>query len=834
MAERVARSHVNMQLETQPKVGVVASQARVTPQVASQYSGGFQDILTPVAGVFAEFFGKKAEEMVQKKIVEAKVQGQQDAQKAYARGDTKLDPSIAKDYSGPYADTYARALGSLNASTLRANFTAFATENQLTPDEIPAAQQKYFEENFGGGTGNLYYDSEVQNAWTTDSVNVNNKASIAAAQQVVKRTQTAAAQAVTGRAAAYPVVTADNFYGDVALLTAANRGAPTTEIYAKVLGIYQSQMSNTANGLRTFTAFLDAPVFKDPTTGNMLSFKQIPHLRQAVMDLESDALAAFNKHKTFEGQNAVAAFGQHVDAIRALATDGVSGVIDARSRLPVMAMALAGMPDASGISQSDIQKATDQYHKLLQEVSTASVNINKVQASINLGTPNLLDGVPEREKAMVYSDRVAKYDPNDPQFTVQFGSDLKHIIATNDGKIPDAYKEFITSTLSGSDPGRIISVLKSTQMSDPAGTRIAEVLKDDTRSAAIFAAYRANPGMTTGDLAVRMTPAYGSSLANAPADGIISGDPNKKPKPEQEAAFARAVAVATQGWFGRNNPFTAPPAFDPVVKDYALRLAQDEAALAAVRGETLSQSALATAVAKRLERVTYVIPGSNVVRMQSFSSEKMSRIFPQLSDKVYDVAAGTNVPTPWGQQNTIKNAYDAGQRVIDGPLRLVVDGDDLTGGDATLIPSDLYTGAYMLGTPQGYPLVIPVGTEIGVDPRKIIKEQADAVLRGNLLIRAEQAQSFTLTGNPVTDQPILSNVFPGSGVAVVPTSDGRGYFILAIPHATPGDGVTGDLSAQPLSQDAQERLDNQAARQQRWRRLATQKLNQRLGSLGNP
>lgn len=237
MADRSSRSSVNLSINTSPRVRPAQSVSHAVPEFVGAMRG-----VDPWAGnlsqAFNQFFGsisntldsvldthRKVEIQNEQKTNEVlKKQAQVAALESYQRGDSKLEQmpksTVYKDQtidtSRPsYSETYASSLGALTGEKLYTNMVSDAAKQQVTPENFAAWSDKYWADNYTGGTGNAHHDVAMQKTWRDNITQAKMKNELNVIQRAQDRVLEGVNKEIFGLANTPNGITSENYYHSI-------------------------------------------------------------------------------------------------------------------------------------------------------------------------------------------------------------------------------------------------------------------------------------------------------------------------------------------------------------------------------------------------------------------------------------------------------------------------------------------------------------------------------------------------------------------------------------------------------------------------------------------
>jgi len=522
---RMARTQTNIQ-----SAGGLASVStqrfnHVVPEVAGA-SDGKDPFAGDLTNAFNNFFGKvsgaissmqQADQFVRQE--DAKKYATNMKQEAFAYGNRQSslnqgmtrdqamttlqnDPNIteAQRNNTHFLTAYAQTVGSNTGNHLYADFKlAQAGQNPAT---FEANAAKFWQENYGQGTGDPTFDSYMQEAWTRNYENDRVESAKAVVTQQRALTNEAINTSVDLR-----VGQSDFGLTDISTTSDALRAnnpalTPGTAM-SMALGMYKN--AAVAEGPRATQRFL-ALLHQQPSAGvtpegepvSGQSFAQQFPTQTAQIEMETEQLT--NAYITRAGQERVRAVSTAFTQLMASDPDEAAQLQNLATFKQTQLAALESQP-GMGTAYETLRK---QIETKENELINYGVGMNRMDALAAGQVSGGLDATETKKYASEWLQREANLitgNPNmgDAAVSERAGTFLKHVYdnfgtAALDGDT----KQMILRGVMSEDPAAAARTVQALQVMDPSGRIGRALLADDSMALAKFNAMT-NGGVPTGD-----------------------------------------------------------------------------------------------------------------------------------------------------------------------------------------------------------------------------------------------------------------------------------------------------------------------------------------------
>lgn len=504
MSERFARSKVNLATDNRAKVRPARPMSHQVPQFVGAMRG-----VDPRAGdmtaAFSNFFGTINSAVQQTANTFGKIEAQKIADrnqefKRLARFNAQdlynTDPDNAmknrptsvvmngESYdvseSQSYNRTFSSTIGALSGQKLMSDFKIALEQDQVQPNEYAAYRDKYWQDQYSGGTGNAFHDEALANAWYTNIGEFNFKYDQEIFKQAQERKIEAAGKVIHGYGKNASSITQDNYLDSVALLKQINRGLTQGQAASGVLGQWLHAAKTNETASNRLAAFIHQPYVDEEGENQPSLYDRFPREMDTHLQTLHD-----NRLKYTTGQGAKAATNVStsvaaaksidVSTAKSLETQG-----EAFTQLMTSVASLDHIPGVSGATiaglKADLNKARIAHRTQVINLNAAGAIAQGRRPKKILTTKELNDQMP---RLISTFDFLSTGNPNDAQ---RFGVAMKNI-QTQRNILPKDAMTYLAAGINDNDPKNRAMAFAAISAIDPTHDGVfSEHIKDNARA----------------------------------------------------------------------------------------------------------------------------------------------------------------------------------------------------------------------------------------------------------------------------------------------------------------------------------------------------------------
>ena len=696
MADRSSRSSVNLSINTSPRVRPAQSVSHAVPEFVGAMRG-----VDPWAGnlsqAFNQFFGsisntldsvldthRKVEIQNEQKTNEVlKKQAQVAALESYQRGDSKLEQmpksTVYKDQtidtSRPsYSETYASSLGALTGEKLYTNMVSDAAKQQVTPENFAAWSDKYWADNYTGGTGNAHHDVAMQKTWRDNITQAKMKNELNVIQRAQDRVLEGVNKEIFGLANTPNGITSENYYHSIKKIKEAQPHLPDGKARSAVLGIWIDAASKTRAGALRMSEFLfqeeiDEDGYPLPSLVDRFPNEMQVHLLNLNKKLQS--------YSTIAGNETMTKIGGELSAVTAMEVRTPADMQKKTAALYNVVQKIQGTTNLEGISQATRKTTLTSALNEIQKLKTQTIQVNRLKINATTGKSQFNLSEDEINKAAPYLFSLTdflKTKNEDDAFA--FGNMALNIWKTSGGVMPELVVDKLIEGLSSTDPSIVALTAKAANVIDPSRTLLGKKLQHAPRAATMY--QYLSMGMDPTNAVSELSSENFKAAHKDPEGSLdaalwngIENFPTGKDKDNEMiqrredylfgdvgAAYWKELSglMFDVGTLDFTNYRFAPKAKEDITKQAELTARLHYAK----HGTRISREELRKQVARHFKPLLVPHPDGLI----DYEREKGT---DQTGQTTESVQYGRNVVTPWGEtQNTVENVADAIKDIKNG------------------------------------------------------------------------------------------------------------------------------------------------------------------------
>ena len=817
MSERFSRSKVNLATDNRAKVRAASPVSHQVPQFVGAMRG-----VDPKAGdmtaAFSNFFGTINSVVQQTANTFGKIEAQKIADrnqefKRLARFNAQdlymTDPNKAMDNrptsvnidgesfdvreSKSYNNTFSSTIGALSGQKLMSDFQNALLRDQVQPNDYAAYRDKYWQDQYSGGTGNAFHDEALANAWYTNIGEFNFKNDQAIVTQAQERSMEAVGKVIYGYGQNASGITQNNFVDSVALLGQTNRGLTQGQLASGVLGQWLSAARTNETASNRLAAFIQQPyVDVDGKTQPSLYDRFPQEMDKHVQELHANR----TKYTTGQGTKAATNVATSIAAAKSMDVSTAQGLEKQGVAFAQHMSSIASLDNFPGVSGATIAGLKADLNKARIENRTQVIHLNAAGAiaqgrrpKISLTTEELNAQMPRLISTMDFQKT------GNPKDAERFGLAMKNI-QTQRNILPKDAMTYLAAGITSSDSKTQSMAFAAISAIDPNHTgTFSAYIKDNVRALAEYNSLRTgiNPQQLSTDDA-----AYRAAFATVKTDKstILNDGKVVDTKQKQTDIANRESVLFGDGGTGFNTlaedlsgpafPFFGKePELSPLLERRVDALADHLIARhKADTGRLLSEEALRTQIVNTLQGQVITRPNG----MVDFASQS-----PILNDDGTVIPAFNNRQfNPAGiVENTVENIQEAIEDIHNGLI-----GMRGTGGEEL---GDLYlrndakvahlNGMMIVEESTQDVVTLPVGQKLQTERIYSGTGERFSGLRDYLpefMAEGYENKEIVLTGDPKKDKE-LASMFLHPSIALYPVKNAQqdkvtGYQLVVVPY----------------------------------------------------
>jgi len=504
MSERFSRSKVNLATDNRAKV----RPASPIPHQVPQFVGAMRGV-DPRAGdmtaAFSNFFGTINSVVQQTANTFGKIEAQKitdrnqefkrlarfnaqdlymaDPDNAMAKRPTSVvidGESFDVSESQSYNRTFSSTIGALSGQKLMSDFQIALLEDQVQPNEYAAYRDKYWQDQYSGGTGNAFHDEALANAWYTNIGEFNFKNDQEIFKQARERSIEAAGKVIHGYGQNARSITQDNYLDSVALLKQIDRSLTPGQAASGVLGQWLHAAKTNETASNRLAAFIVQPYVDEDGKNKPSLYDRFPR----EMDTHLQALHDSRlKYTTGQGAKAATNVATSIAAAKSIDVSTAKGLQDQGIAYAQLMTSIASLDDIPGVSRAKIAGLKADLNKERIAHRTQVINLNAAGAiaqgrrpKISLTTEELNDQMP---RLISTFDFLSTGNPKDAQ---RFGVAMKNI-QTQRNILPKAAMTYLAAGINDNDPKNRAMAFAAISAIDPTHSGVfSEHIKDNGRA----------------------------------------------------------------------------------------------------------------------------------------------------------------------------------------------------------------------------------------------------------------------------------------------------------------------------------------------------------------
>lgn len=504
MSERFSRSKVNLATDNRAKVRPASPISHQVPQFVGAMRG-----VDPRAGdmtaAFSNFFGTINSAVQQTantfgKIEAQKIADRKEEFKRLARFNAQdlynTDPTTAMEKrpssvvidgesfdvseSQSYNRTFSSTIGALSGQKLMSDFQNALLRDQVQPNDYAAYRDKYWQDQYSGGTGNAFHDEALANAWYTNIGKFNFENDQEIVKQAQERNMEAVGKVIYNYGQNADSITEDNFLDSVALLRQTNRSLTQGQAASGVLARWLEAARTNETASNRLAAFIHQPYVDADGNSQPSLYARFPQ----EMDKHLQGLHTNRtKYTTVQGAKAAATFSARVSSAANMDTSTFNGLQNQGVLIAQLMSSFGGLENTVGVS-GDTQKAVmKQLTDLHRQNRTQVIHLNAVGAMaqgrrprIELTTEEFNAQMPRLINTM---DFLKTGNPKDAE---RFGVAMKNI-QTQRNILPKAAMTYLADGINDNDPKNRAMAFAAISAIDPTHTGMfSEHIKSNGRA----------------------------------------------------------------------------------------------------------------------------------------------------------------------------------------------------------------------------------------------------------------------------------------------------------------------------------------------------------------
>lgn len=689
--------------------------------------------------------------------------------------------------SRTFLNTFRDTLGANIGDRMYGDF-ALHMERVNNPSAFESEAARWWEREYGDGTGDPYVDNAMQSAWARNY----ERARVSAAGEAIARSRAAAADALEDdiyRRASSPDFSQEDYYSLVEGMRSLHPGESTGRLHARVLSTMSAAAVNAGpEAARNFVTFLDQPrPNADGTPGQSLA-EQFP---RAVAEIRQSTYDGVLRATTLLGSEAVQSAGEELA--------GILSEPDEYSRLESLIQfrteAIPRLMNTAGAPYQQILQLNAQIDEQVAGLQQYALNMNGIEQGALTGRfPEWMTAEDVAANGAEYIMRNADFmNTNDPALAVRAGNVVRSIVDRfGEAGISEDVQQYFAAGLLNPDINVSANTYRALMTADPSGQIARSVLGDNARALTTFefAQQGTTPFGTTEDvLAVANSPEVQSAIREINSFGSIQDYLFRDERQSDRLGLFEAeyfgddMAETLQETMGLDSfwDFSSwgSPEMTPQARDLIRNTALSVASLRLARGEDVDHSNMRTDIAQVLSGSMEIVNGRLTVRSTGpMEGDERDMGIAPLSRAVRN-------PNTGEYEDTVAT-FEDDIRLIREESFIGLDlGDEAFNGFDVLPAPHLapYNGYMILNTDTNRPASIEVGSPYTM--QRPYDEAGNE--RWDIAVWWNGSEEIEFSGNLEADRALAREVLnPGIGLLPRYNLDGEiySYELFARPRWT--------------------------------------------------